>query len=159
MGDLFNNPMVNKALKSLSPQQIEDYRKIGEQMYGNIDFTDSKILNQMSPPIEEAVAYVEEGIKSGLLPVDLTEDEVALLSTTYGEKWYEKYGFKEHEVPEQGLSLKMKNDIEDAIKFKIDEANNKKTITQNVTNKNTRTKDDIKDSIKFKIEDLEKQSK
>jgi hypothetical protein len=122
MGDLFNNSLVNNALKALSPEQIENYKKIGEQLYGNINFEDAKILNQIAPPTAESVAYVEEGIKSGLLTEDLTEDEVVLLSKVYGEKWYEQYGFKEHEVPEQGLSLKMKHDIENAINDKMKEA-------------------------------------
>jgi hypothetical protein len=77
-------------------------------------------------PIAESVAYGEEGIKSGLLPEDLTEDEIILLCKAYGENWYEKYGFKEHEVPEIGLSLKMKQDIDEAIAEKIDEALKKK---------------------------------
>lgn len=126
MSDLFNNPMVNNALKALTPQQIEDYRKIGEQLYGNINFEDSKILNNMPAPMAESVAYVEEGIKAGLLPCDLTEDEVILLTEAYGEKWYEKYGFKRDEVPEPGLSLKMKNDIDEVINSKITEAVNKR---------------------------------
>lgn len=124
--DIWNNPMVNNALKAMTPEQIEEYRKIGEHMYGNINFEDSKIINQLPPPMAESVAYVEEGIKSGLLPEDLTEDEVTLLSNAYGEKWYEKYGFKEHEVAEVGLSLKMKQDIDAAISDKIDAALNKK---------------------------------
>jgi hypothetical protein len=129
--DLFNNPMVNNALKAMTPEQIEHYKKIGEHMYGNINFVDSKIINNMAPPMAEAVAYVEEGIKSGLLPGDLTEDEVTLLSNAYGEKWYEKYGFQEHEAPEVGLSLQMKQDIDDAIAEKVDEALVKREKTKN----------------------------
>ena len=125
MSDLFNNPMVNNALKALTPEQIEDYRKIGEQLYGNINFEDSKILNNMPAPMAESVAYVEEGIKAGLLPCDLTEDEVVLLTEAYGEKWYERYGFKRDEVSEPGLSLKMKNDIDEVLNNKITESVNK----------------------------------
>jgi hypothetical protein len=124
--DLFNNPMVNNALKAMTPEQIEEYKKIGEHIYGKINFEDSKIINQLPPPMAESVAYVEEGIKSGLLPGDLTEDEVTLLSNAYGEKWYERYGFQEHEVPEVGLSLQMKQEIDEAISDKIDEALKKK---------------------------------
>jgi hypothetical protein len=120
--DLWNNPLVNNALKALSPEQIADYKKIGEQMYGSIDFEDSKILNNMPPPMAEAVAYVEQGVKSGLLPSDLTEDEVVLLSEAYGEKWYERYGYKQEDVPEPGLSLNMKKEIEDVVNDKVAEA-------------------------------------
>jgi hypothetical protein len=119
---LFNNPMVNNALKAMTPEQLAGYKKIGEQLYGSINYVDSKIINNMSTPMEEAVAYVEEGIKSGLLPQDLDENEVILLTKTYGDEWYLRYGFKKENVPEPGLSLKVKDDIEKAIKFKIKEA-------------------------------------
>ena len=125
---LFNNPMVNNALKAMTPEQLAGYKKIGEQLYGSINYVDSKIINNMSTPMEEAVAYVEEGIKSGLLPQDLDENEIILLTNTYGEEWYLRYGFKKENVPEPGLSLKVKNDIEKAIQFKIKEAENKNSV-------------------------------
>ena len=118
--DLFSNPMVNNALKAMTPEQLEGYKKMGEQLYGNINFEDSKIVNNMLVPAEEAVAYVEEGIKSGLLPEDLDENEVILLTNTYGEKWYLRYGFKQEEVPEPGLSLGVKENLEKLIKAKIE---------------------------------------
>ena len=118
--DLFSNPMVNNALKAMTPEQLEGYKKMGEQLYGNINFEDSKIVNNMLVPAEEAVAYVEEGIKSGLLPEDLDENEVILLTNTYGEKWYLRYGFKQEEVPEPGLSLSAKENLEKLIKAKIE---------------------------------------
>jgi hypothetical protein len=118
--DLFSNPMVNNALKAMTPEQLEGYKKMGEQLYGNINFEDSKIVNNMLIPADEAVAYVEEGIKSGLLPEHLDENEVILLTNTYGEKWYLRYGFKQEEVPEPGLSLEAKENIEKLIKAKIE---------------------------------------
>lgn len=117
--DLFNNPAVNNALKALTPEQIEEYKRIGEAMHGHVNFTDSSIIKQMEPPLEESVAYIEEGIRSGLLPSDLSEDEVTSLCKAYGDKWYERYGFKQHEVPEPGLSLDMKNALEKAVETKI----------------------------------------
>ena len=74
----------------------------------------------MDPPLTESVAYVEEGLKAGLMPSDLIEDEVAVLTQAYGEKWYERFGFNEKDVPEQGLSIKMKEDIESFVQQKID---------------------------------------
>jgi hypothetical protein len=123
--DLFSNPMVNNALKVMTPEQLEGYKKMGEQLYGNINFEDSKIVNNMLVPTEEAVAYVEEGIKSGLLPEDLDENEVILLTNTYGEKWYLRYGFKQEEVPEPGLSLGAKETLEKLIKAKIEKEQSK----------------------------------
>ena len=135
--DLFNNCMVNNALKALSSEQIDYYKKFGESLYGNINFEDSKLLNNIPPPMVESVAYIEEGIKAGLSPSDLTEDEVVILSQAYGDKWYERYGFKEHEVPESGLSLDMKKGIEEMLINKITEVN-KKTAEKTKKKKNNK---------------------
>ena len=126
MSDLFNNPMVTNAYNAMSEEEIENFRKIGEEMYGNINFEQNKILNNIPPPMAEAVAYVEEGLKSGLMPIDLDENEIFILVEAYGDKWYEKYGFTEDEVPEPGLSLQNKQDINDSIKSKLEEAKKQK---------------------------------
>ena len=128
--DIWNNPMINNAIKALTPEQIKEYQQIGEYMYGKINFEDNKIINKMDPPIQESVAYIEEGLKAGLMPLDLTEDEVVVLTKAYGEKWYERYGFNKNEVPEQGLSLKMKEEIEEFVQKKIDNDKKKLEIKQ-----------------------------
>jgi len=125
MCDIWNNPMVNNALKAMSKEDLEKYKKIGEQLYGGVNFEDSTIVNQLMTPADEAVAYIEEGLKSGLLPEDLDENEVILLQQTYGEEWYKKYGFSREEVSEPGLSLQVKKDLEEAIKTKIKEEQSK----------------------------------
>ena len=126
MSGLFDNPMVNNALKAMSPEQLDEYKRIGEQLYGNINFEDSKIINNMPPPMEESVAYIEQGIKSGLLPEDLDENEVVLLEQAYGPEWYLKYGRTKQDVPEAGLSLQTKKDIESAIQNKINQTKKRK---------------------------------
>ena len=128
--DIWNNPMINNAIKALTPEQIKEYQQIGEYMYGKINFEDNKIINKMDPPIQESVAYIEEGLKAGLMPLDLTEDEVVVLTKAYGETWYERYGFNKNEVPEQGLSLKMKEEIEEFVQKKIDNDKKKLEIKQ-----------------------------
>lgn len=118
MSDLFNNAMVNNALKSLTPEQLQDYKHMGEKLYGKVDFENSKLIDSIDQG-EQAILYIEEGLKSGLLPSDLTEDEVFHLTSYYGEKWYERYGFLQHEVPETGLSLQLKERIDTAIIKKV----------------------------------------
>ena len=133
MCDIWNNPMVNNALKAMSKEDLEKYKKVGEQLYGSVNFEDSTVVNKLITPADEAIAYIEEGLKSGLMPYDLDENEVILLQQTYGEEWYEKYGFSREDVPEPGLSLQVKKDIEEAIETKIKEAQNKnKKITKNI---------------------------
>ena len=85
--------MVKKALASMSPEQVEQYKILGESMYGNIDFGASKILNNLPPPMLEALAYIEESLKSGLHPSMLEESELALLTDYYQDDWITKYGY------------------------------------------------------------------
>ena len=96
--DLFDNPMVRSALSAMTPEQIEKYKHIGEEMYGGIDFEHSQVLSSMPPPMAEALAYVVESLKSGLHPTDLDEDEINLLKEGYGEEWYKKWGYSEGDL-------------------------------------------------------------
>jgi hypothetical protein len=103
--DLFDNPMVAAALRSMSPEEIERYKNIGEQMYGTIDFPSAKILNNPTDPTAklsqqaqsggnnemdvmiDALAYVTEQLKSGIMARDLDDNERAVLSACIGEDW------------------------------------------------------------------------
>lgn len=84
--DLFNNPMVENARKNMSPEQLQHYKEIGEKMHNSIDFNTNQLLNQEEHLIE-SVAYVMEGLKSGLHPSYLSKDEEQLLENHYGKDW------------------------------------------------------------------------
>jgi hypothetical protein len=96
--DLFDNPMTRAAISALSEEQKEKYRRIGEAMYSGINFEDQQSLNNMPPPMSEAVAYLESQIQSGLHPSMLEANEKAILADAYGEKWYEKWGYVEQDL-------------------------------------------------------------
>ena len=97
MADLFNNPMINAAKRSMAPEEIERLKKLGESMYENIDFENNEV-NNMPPPMVEALAYVCESLKSGLHPSYLEENEIALLKEGFGEKWYERWNYTEEDL-------------------------------------------------------------
>ncbi len=92
---LWDNPMTRSAMKAMSDEELQRYKDIGQSMYGDIDFEASKVLNNIPPPMAEAVAYVEESLKSGLHPSMLEENEIALLADVRGDKWYERWGYTE----------------------------------------------------------------
>lgn len=96
--DLFNNPMVTAALEAMSPEEKENYRQIGEKMYGNLNFEDARYLINPDVQMTEALGCLESQIRSGLHPVDMEENEKALLKDAYGDKWYEKWGFVEEDL-------------------------------------------------------------
>lgn len=98
--DLFDNPMVRSALKAMTPQQRQRYKEIGEQMYGTVNFTDSKIINEMPVPMAEATAHIALGLRSGLDISDMDMNEISLMVEGYGKDWYKDFGFEIEDLPE-----------------------------------------------------------
>ena len=95
--DLFDNPMIRNAKKAMTPEQLEQYKKIGEQMYGA-----GKMEKMETPDLDdrfkESAAYIIEGLKSGLLPKDLDTDERRILQEVYGDEWYKKWGYTAKDI-------------------------------------------------------------
>lgn len=95
--DLFDNPMVSAAKKSMSKEDIEKYEAIGESMY-SIDFEKCGSIEDNT--VLEALAYVNESIKSGIHPSMLSEPELVILETSYGREWYKKFGYVKEDLKE-----------------------------------------------------------
>lgn len=95
--DLFDNPMVTAAKKAMSPQELEYFEKIGKSLYGSIDFEKNQ-LDNIQPPMIEALAYIEESIKSGQHISTLEDNEKAILADAYGNNWFKKFGYIEADL-------------------------------------------------------------
>ena len=95
---LWNNPMVRSAMNSMSEEQKEEYRAIGEKMYGDMNFKNSTNLIDPDSHMKEATLYVSELLKSGLHPSDLNENEQMVMSNNFGEQWYEKWGYTKEDL-------------------------------------------------------------
>lgn len=97
--DLFNNPMIQSARNAMTPEQVEEYKKIGEYMYNNHDYI--KIENIKESNNTDLLSYAVQALKSGLDPCDLSKPEIQSLTDTYGEKWYEQFGIDDtkHSLP------------------------------------------------------------
>jgi len=95
---LFDNPMVDSASKSMSEEQKEHYKKLGEEMYNHIDFEQSKILNNIDNSMKESGRYIYLQIRSGLHPSYLEENEKDIMSEIYGKGWYKEFGYNEEDL-------------------------------------------------------------
>ena len=89
---LFNNQMVNTARKSMTKEQLEEYKKKGEEFFADVNFEDKN--GNAVPPVESACAYISEGLKSGMHPSYLDDDEKRVMEEIYGKEWYKKWGWK-----------------------------------------------------------------
>ena len=95
--NLFNNPMVDAARKSMSPEDLANYQRIGEEFYKNIDFEKCEV-NNIPPVMLASFNYIDSMIKSGYHPSMMDDDEKNLMNEILGEKWYEKYGYVEGDL-------------------------------------------------------------
>jgi len=89
---LWDNPATKAALQSMDPKDVAKYKKFGEHMYGSIDYNKNQSVDTKSP-VDEAIFYIIEGVKSGLHPSMLDDSEKELLLKIKGDKWWETYGY------------------------------------------------------------------
>ena len=115
--DLFNNTGFKKQFESLPESEKKAFKDAGEYMYSK-DYTDVKAGEHI---IDEAVGSLRRAFKAGLLPTDLSEEEIRFLEGVYGDKWYEEFGFSSLGVSEKKttkmsrLAEKHKKDFSDIV--------------------------------------------
>ena len=91
--DLFFNPMIKAARESITEEEKQKYEKIGEELYGTINFEDEQSINNMPPPLANAVICLEKQLQSGCHPSVFDENEKLLMQDAYGDNWYTKWGY------------------------------------------------------------------
>jgi hypothetical protein len=98
--DLFEGTLAKAALSALSNDEKERYQKIGEELYGTIDFESSQPKSSMSGDMLDALAYIESQIISGLHPSMLETNEKELLKDAYGDTWFSKWNYTLEDLDE-----------------------------------------------------------
>ena len=133
--DLFNNPMVEAAKKSMTPEQLEEYKRVGEYMYNNDVYKVSEIGSKIKQPENsDLILYATQSLKSGGSPHDLSGSELRALIDVYGDNWYERFGFTDDEVPKPVIQLVTTEDA------KADILKQEKYIDSKKNNKRRRNK-------------------
>ena len=91
--DLFNNPDFKRQFDSLPADQQKMYKDAGEYMYKkNYEET-----NNPQELIDNALDSLRRAFQCGLMPSQLSTDEVSFLKGIYGDTWYETFGFSSSE--------------------------------------------------------------
>jgi hypothetical protein len=97
MADQPLDPSIQAMLNALTPEQRAEYKKQGEYLYNSVDYAANGEPKAV-PNSDEAIAYIESGLHSGLHVSSLDKDEVQLLRDTFGDKWYERYDYTEDDL-------------------------------------------------------------
>lgn len=92
---IFNNLNFENIKKSLNKKELKKYEEIGKDLYESINYTDGKVITTNN---DNNAKYILEGIKSGLHPSMLSTEEKNILSETFGDEWYKKYGYTENDL-------------------------------------------------------------
>lgn len=88
---LWNDIRWARAKSNMSKEQLEQYKTIGDQMNGSINYlTGESNPIPIPEPVKESVSYILSGLKSGLDVDDLDEDEIKTLETFIGKDWQSK---------------------------------------------------------------------
>ena len=125
--DLFNNPMVEAAKKSMTPEQLEEYKRVGEYMYNNDVYKVSEIGSKVKQPENsDLILYATQSLKSGGSPHDLSGSELRAVIDVYGDNWYERFGFTQSEVPKPVIQLVTTEDAKAEILKQEKYKNNKR---------------------------------
>ncbi|MBL4898419.1 MAG: hypothetical protein JKX76_02100 [Colwellia sp.] len=83
----WDNPSTRSARAGMSDETADEYKRVGEEFYGGIDFE-----NPLVQESTDAINYIKTGLRSGLMPIDLSKEEQALMENVYGPQWFIKYG-------------------------------------------------------------------
>lgn len=84
---LFNNPAVQRMRTEMTKEDREKMEKIGQRMYGNIDFENNSIDNTLDMTYRHLVA----ALNSGLTIDDLDDDERGIMQAKEGAYWEKKW--------------------------------------------------------------------
>lgn len=94
---------MKRQFDSLPPAEKDAYRKAGEYMY-------EKDYSKIDSSVDNAVQYIRKAFDAGMMPSQLTDDELVFLRGLYGPEWFKQFGFpsEQHSGIEKKTSSKQR---------------------------------------------------
>ena len=101
-GSLFSEKRLKEIAGSLSTEDKKRYEKIGEEFYNSVNFETINEQGSASNNAEEIelenVCQLKLMLQSGIHPSYLNGEEKSMMKNSFGEKWYENFGFLESDL-------------------------------------------------------------
>jgi len=96
---LSDQTIIDIARKSMTPEQQEEYKRIGEHMYNTDVYRTAEVGSKVKEAkTEDLILYATEALKAGCDPKDLSDEELRALISIYGEKWYTRFDLDASEI-------------------------------------------------------------
>jgi DNA-binding ferritin-like protein (Dps family) len=86
--NLFEDENLKSQFDALPEDDKKAYKRAGEYIYSK----DVANVN-LDSRFNEAAEYIKLGLRSGLFPKYLSDDEKALMANLYGSEWYKDYDY------------------------------------------------------------------
>lgn len=87
-----------KIWDQLPEEQKAQYKEMGEKMFETIDTVINTDEDSKIDPLANAAVHIDAGLKSGMHPSFLDSNDIEILKSIYGAKWYERYGYDETDL-------------------------------------------------------------
>jgi len=81
------NQMADEMLKSMSVEEVQEYKKFGENMYGQFNYEKGLPEGEY----KDAVLYIKMALMSGLNYENFNSDEVRFMEEEFGKDWYDNW--------------------------------------------------------------------
>ena len=87
---IFANPEMMEKFKALPKEVQSQYKDYGENYY-------PRVLERIQGSIQETAKDLLCTVRSGISPKDLSENELQIVRTIYGNEWYKLAGLDEED--------------------------------------------------------------
>lgn len=94
--NMFKDPAIMSVRDSADQETLDRYAKMGEHMYGNIDFTGDDLEIMLDNRCKELLLRVNNGYH----PSFLDESELQVLEDKKGDEWYLTFGYTKDDLKE-----------------------------------------------------------
>ena len=100
---LFSKKRLQEIADTTSDEDKKRYENIGKEMYDSIKFEDinsqGTFASENAESIElENISQLKLMLQSGMHPCYFTTQDKDMMKNSYGEKWFEQYGFLETDL-------------------------------------------------------------
>lgn len=94
--NMFKDPAIMSIRDSADQETLDRYAKIGEHMYGNMDYTGDDLEIILNNRCKELILRINNGYH----PSFLDESELQVLEEKKGKEWYLTFGYTEEDLKE-----------------------------------------------------------
>lgn len=97
--------LPNGMTIKIDPETEKEYKRAGEYMMNTVDYTKGRPIVPELSEDDKVFMFAIEGVKAGLDPKELSEQELTVVFQRLGPSWFTQFGYAESEIRQPVLQL------------------------------------------------------